>query len=240
MNEEHQEIQELLAGYALEALTGPDAARAEMALSEHVPTCASCREVLDGFRAVVGDLGLAATPRAAPDLVWASLRRKAAEPELGTALQRRRFAMWSAAAAAVALFGLAGWNAFLNQRVLRDEGREAVLAEAVSTVGHPDARVVPFRGSMSAHLSAAYVPGTGRVYLMGSGLGRPHHHHVYRIWFTSGGVPVASATTFVPEGGTVIVLIRADPSRYEGIWVTEEQEDQSPDPEASPLMTAGV
>ena len=39
MNEDHVRIQELMAGYVLDGLSGEDAVEADRLLSEHVPSC---------------------------------------------------------------------------------------------------------------------------------------------------------------------------------------------------------
>ena len=62
MTEDHERIDELLAGYVLLSLEGEDAAEADRLLSEHVPGCARCRRTLADFQALSGDLALAAAP----------------------------------------------------------------------------------------------------------------------------------------------------------------------------------
>ena len=46
LTEDHEQLEELLAGYALLALSEEDAARADRILTEHVPGCALCRRTL--------------------------------------------------------------------------------------------------------------------------------------------------------------------------------------------------
>jgi hypothetical protein len=57
-DEDHGRIEELLAGYALRSLEGSDAADADRLLADHVPACAGCRQTLDAFVAIAGDLAL--------------------------------------------------------------------------------------------------------------------------------------------------------------------------------------
>jgi hypothetical protein len=46
---DHDAADELLAGYVLGSLTGPDAEEADRLLTEHVPDCLTCRSTLDGI-----------------------------------------------------------------------------------------------------------------------------------------------------------------------------------------------
>jgi len=43
VTEDHERIDELLAGYVLLSLSGEDAAEADRILVDHVPSCATCR-----------------------------------------------------------------------------------------------------------------------------------------------------------------------------------------------------
>jgi hypothetical protein len=248
MTMDHERVRQLLAGQALGALSGADAEAAEEALAEHVPSCASCRDLVEGFRAVAGDLALAVPPRAAPDTLWDSLRRSVSE---GGRPPARRAPLW-AAAAAVALLGLAGWNAMLNQRASRADVRRAQMADTMQVITHPQVTVRPLAAAVSPpaaspappsaapRMAIAYVPAIRRLVLLGSDIPEPEDGRLYQLWFTVNGRPVAGATTFVPEDGLVVVRIAFDPSRYEGIWITEEPEGGSPSPTSSPLVAASL
>src|SRR5207247_8260206 len=93
MAEDHDRIEEMLAGYVLLGLSGEDAVEADRLLSEHVPSCPRCRDAMAGFQAVAGDLALAVSPAQPPDLVLPRVRRGGAE-----APGRRRRAPPAAAA----------------------------------------------------------------------------------------------------------------------------------------------
>ena len=66
MSIDHEPIEELLAGYVLQGLSGEDAAEADRLLGEHVPDCEQCRDTLDAFHAVTGDLATAVAPMTPP------------------------------------------------------------------------------------------------------------------------------------------------------------------------------
>jgi len=55
VTEDHERIDELLAGYVLLSLSGEDAAEADRILVDHVPSCPTCRANLSEFQAVAGE-----------------------------------------------------------------------------------------------------------------------------------------------------------------------------------------
>ena len=75
VTEDHERIEELLAGYALLSLEGEDAAEADRLLSEHVPGCARCRRTLADFQTLSGDLALAAPPADPPETLLPRIHR---------------------------------------------------------------------------------------------------------------------------------------------------------------------
>ena len=66
MIEDHEAIQELLAGYALRSLADQDAVEADQLLTHHVPACSDCRATMQAFGAVAADLSLDAPAGAPP------------------------------------------------------------------------------------------------------------------------------------------------------------------------------
>lgn len=87
VDEDHDRIEELLAGYVLLGLSSEDATRADGLLSEHVPSCPLCRDTMAGFQAVVGELGLATSPTRPADLL---LPQDRARRRAGASDGRRR------------------------------------------------------------------------------------------------------------------------------------------------------
>ena len=102
MTDDHDVIEELLAGYVLRGLSGTDAAEADRLLSEHVPDCTTCRDTLDDLQRLTADLGLAATPVAPPETLLPRLHREL-EPQ---APRRRPMQLFAVAAGVVAVVGL--------------------------------------------------------------------------------------------------------------------------------------
>jgi predicted anti-sigma-YlaC factor YlaD len=105
---DHEAAEELLAGYVLGSLTGADAEAADRLLDEHVPDCITCRDTLDAFRGVTGELGLVADPLTPPEPLLPRIEREL------TGGRRRRLPQWrparmvAGAAAAVVLIGAVG------------------------------------------------------------------------------------------------------------------------------------
>src|SRR6266508_1773128 len=113
MNEDHDRIEELLAGYVLLGLSGEDAVEADRLLSEHVPSCPRCRDQVAGFQAVAGDLALAVSPIPPPDLLLPRIRRGVAETPVR---RRNRASLVAVAAGVAAIVGLAGLSVQLGGR----------------------------------------------------------------------------------------------------------------------------
>ncbi|MDQ3210096.1 MAG: hypothetical protein M3Q20_02795, partial [Actinomycetota bacterium] len=97
MIDEHEHIEELLAGYVLRSLSGADAAEADLLLSDHVPGCRRCKESLDDFERLSADLAFAAEPMAPPETLLPRLHREL-EPQ---APRRRPMQVFAVAASMV-------------------------------------------------------------------------------------------------------------------------------------------
>src|SRR5205823_123489 len=59
---DHERIEQLLAAHTLNSLDGEDQRDAERLLTEHLPGCERCREMLPVFRTLVAELALASVP----------------------------------------------------------------------------------------------------------------------------------------------------------------------------------
>ena len=73
----HDEVSELLAAYALDAVDGDE--RTE--LEEHLAACPRCRGELDGLREVAGALGNSVEPL--PEGLWSQIASRLPEREAG-------------------------------------------------------------------------------------------------------------------------------------------------------------
>jgi hypothetical protein len=233
--EDHEAIQELLAGHILHALDEDEAREAESLLANHVPTCAECMAAFEQLSAVAGELALAAGSRRPPHLLGLRIRRETSA---------RRAAAWvgrgAVAAATIVLVGVLSWNFLLTGRVRHAEDRQARAAEVLTTVVHPASRVVPMaaeaRDFGDWQLSATFIPGRPLLYIFGS-LPSPTPGRVYQVWLVRQG-RFHSAATFVPESDAVWLKIPVDPTGYDGVLITEEPGSGSRAPSEERLLTA--
>ena len=141
MTEDHERIDELLAGYVLLSLSGEDAAEADQVLIDHVPSCARCRATLSDLEAVSGDLALAAPPVDPPETLLPRLHRAMDDVPLA-GRTRRRGALIAVAASAVALVAMGGLSLVLGSRLSNAETRTGTALEIFSAMRSPGASPV--------------------------------------------------------------------------------------------------
>lgn len=231
----HARVEELLAGHALGVLDADQAALAERALVEHVPGCWRCRRALGEYEAVAGDLALVAAPVAPPD----GLRRRVVRAARRSGPRAApAFPRWlGAAAAALAVAALAGWNVLMAGRLERAEARQALVIEAVAAVGRPDAWAVPMRGSAGVRAAMIYVHGSQEAYFVASGLPQPQGE--YQLWLV-GAEGWVSLGTFTPQEGIALVRARARAEDVTRVVVTAEPQGGSDRPSGEQVVSAEI
>jgi hypothetical protein len=238
MSWEHERVEELLAARALGGLEGDDAALAERAVIEHVQECERCRRSHDTYRALAGDLALAASPVEPPDALGARLRRTIRAGRTRHPGRARAWIAGTAAAVAIAgMAGLASWNLVLAESLGDTRLRQGWLVDAMTTLGDPGSEVVPLAGGTEARAAVMYVEGREGLYLVAARL--PETDGVYRVWFVSGSeswTPGVLETDF----GTGMLPVRTSIHRWDAVMVTEEPDTDSPTPAASPVVSATV
>ena len=226
MSESHDAIDELLAGYVLRSLSGEDAAEADRLLSEHVPFCAACKQTLDAFQRVAGDIGLEAAPVAPPDTLLPALHRDM-EPR---SRRRNPTRIVAVAASVLLVVGLGGVAA----TQLADGGGETLgvgdLTDALAFATRADARsddIGPAR-----EISA---PGAEEFYLYSTDCPMPPEGYEYRVWLVST-TEARYLGDFLPDAnGDFVLHIGVDPTPWDQVLVTREPasaEPASPGPEA--------
>ena len=209
---DHEAADELLAGYVLGSLTGPDAVEADRLLTEHVPDCLTCRATLDAFQGVTGELGLVADPLAPPETLLPRMERELT----GGRSRRAGFPSWSparvvaGAAAAVVLIGVVGLS------LLNDGGSDpsqlltkADLAQVTQLKAQPETSVAPITSSVAdaeevepSDHSELYVMGTFEA--AGPGL-------TYRLYAISG-ESASYLGDLNPPTGVVAFRVAVDPA----------------------------
>jgi hypothetical protein len=210
LNEDHERIEELLAGYVLRSLSGEDAVEADRLLSVHVPTCVTCRSLLSDFQSMMADLALATPPMTPPETLLPQLHREL-EPRSRRARPMQLFAV---AASLILVAGLAGLAVTQGVRAGHGEARANTLANMMDFAASPGATV-----SQVGETTEISQPGEERFYLYGSDVPTPASGSVYRVWLVSGGIPLYVGE-FLPDDGFVALELRFDPSRYESLWIS--------------------
>jgi hypothetical protein len=223
--EDHDEIEALLAGYVLRGLTGSDADQADELLSDHVPTCAACRDSLSRFQGMATELAFAVDPLAPPDLLLSRLHRELRPPARRRGGPVRIFAV---AAGVVAVIGLTGLTVSQGMRAGGLQERANHLTNMLDLASRPDAQVVSLDAPPeTAPLTEISAPGTEVFYLFGREIPEPPAGRVYRVWLISGDRSL-SVGEFRPDDGLVALRLAFEPTRYDEIVITVEPEASEP------------
>ena len=244
MMEHHDEMRDLVAAYALDALEGDEVDQVE----EHLRFCPRCRAELASYHETA--VLLAYTGERAPAGLWERIVAELdppvatppAQPLLGarrrSASRRRlRAAAWAAVAASVA--GLGGVVAHDSARIAALDsaatGQSLVrqLAAAAIDPGARRAALVSVNGPARAD---AIVLGDGRGYLVASDLAPLPDDRTYQLWAIVAGKPVSAGLLGSHPG---INAFRADP-HLAGLAVTDEPAGGSRQPTAAPVAAGGL
>lgn len=224
MSTDHDQIHELLAGYALRALSGEDAAEAERLLDHHVPDCEDCRATLTAFDGVTADLALATEPVPPPDLLLARLHRDM-EP-------RRAQRLWqpsrivAVAASVVLIVGVTGLALTRGGGVGSAELTATNIAEAIAAAESPDAQTREVGATTE-------VTAPDGFYLYGEDVPVPAAGQVYRLWLWADGEPFYVGE-FVPDGfGTVAIQVLVE-GEFDDVVVTVEDAASEPSSPGAP------
>lgn len=232
----HDEIQELLGAYALDAVDADEAVE----VTAHLPTCARCRAEVEEHREVAGLLAHTGTD--APDGLWdriagsldgeePPMRLVPEQPPVVTSddgatadvvpLRRRWYvpaaAVGAVAAALVAILGVQVVEQGrridqMEQAAAEDPARRAfelAMAEAGS-------RQVELRGESGVVATAVLTPG-GDGWLDASGLPPLDRGQTYQLWGDAGEVLV-SLGVLGPDPG----VVHFDARGYQALAVTAE------------------
>lgn len=232
MTEDHERIEELLAGYALLSLEGEDAAEADRLLSEHVPGCARCRRTLADFQVLSGDLALATPPADPPETMLPRIHRAMDEVPL-EGRRPRRAALVAVAASAVALVAMGGLSLVLGNRLNEAQTRAGTALEILSAMRSSGSQPVPVapQGQTPrwSGLVEVSVPEIRTIYVASNDCPEPAPGHAYQLWLGSDGEWVRVGQMFWPEDGVVLLRLEdVDVSRYDSIWISEEVDGVPP------------
>ncbi len=211
---EHEAIEELLAGYALRSLSGEDAREADRLLTEHVPTCAICRDALTGFQELAGELALDVPAAPPPETLLVRLHRDLEAP----ARRLGPRTLVAAAASFALVVGLGGFALTQGMRANRLAQQRATLAEFADFSNRPDANRVAV-----GPMTEVARPGIEQFYIYGQGIPAPPPGSVYSLWLASG-ERYLHVTDFRPADGAVILPIAFDPTEFDRVVISVERE----------------
>ena len=253
----HEEAQELLAVYALDAVDGTE----RLALESHLEDCVRCANELDALRGVTSAMGNVS--EAAPAHLWRRISEHLYDdvgPETApsfptleapmarvtpiTASRRARprratLALGALSAAAVLLIAVLGVNlARANNHVaqltnaLGVADRGAVVA-AQSAPGHVD---VTLSNSHTANL-ATFVLLHGHGYLVSSHMSTLPASQTYQLWGIFDGKPISIGLMGTsPTGVTFTVASSLTPSE---LAITVEPASGATQP-TTPIVASGI
>jgi anti-sigma-K factor RskA len=218
---DEDELHELTAAYALDALDADEAA----AYERHLEDCESCRHELARLSPAATALAYAVPPRAPrPELRARILEAAAAERANVVPLRRRgssfgsRAAVAVAAVAACAAVGLGAWDVSLHHRLDRDE-------QAVQSV--------PLVGATGSVVVAP----TGRAALVVASLPAAPAGKTYEAWVIRNGA-AAPAGLFAGGARTTVVKLTEPVPSGSTVAVTIEPAAGSAQPTTHPLITS--
>jgi anti-sigma-K factor RskA len=220
---DHDDIQELLAGYVLRSLSGDDAAEADRILTEHVPGCPECRETLDAFQTVAGELALDAPAVTPPDTLRARLRREL-EPRGRSRWTAGRFvAVAASIVVVVGVGGIALMRGDAGGLVKGDGLARAELRDVTNAAVNPGASKQPL--GQATEISS---PATEKLYIYGSDVPLPAAGSVYRLW---SGTPEQARYIgdFLPnDDGTLLLEVTLPVTSIGALFVTVEPAGSTP------------
>jgi anti-sigma-K factor RskA len=230
------EIHELSAGYALDALDPEERA----AFEAHLAGCERCREEVASFWEVTGALAVAAGgPAPQPALrerVLASVREDA---QTVVPLERHRRSRLlpvvgaAAALAAAAAVALAVWGVSLAGDL--DDTRAALERErqAAAVLADPDARTV----ALASGDGRIVVDPDGDAVLVVRGLEPAPSGRTYQAWVIEGGEP-ASAALFPGSDGASVVALEEQVPDGAVVAVTVERAGGAEAPTGEPVVAS--
>lgn len=185
----HDQIQELLGAFALDAVDDTE----RRSIEAHLAGCDVCRAEVAAHRETVSLL--VADDEAGPGKVWERIREQVqAEPAPPVALRPRREtrlrrAVAALAAAAVLVVGFLGWRVYDLQGRLDGGGVAAAAREALDDPDATRLELVSAEGEVT--IQAVLLP-DGRGFLVEDNLDALSADQTYQLWALGAEAPVSA------------------------------------------------
>lgn len=243
MAERNDGMENEVAAFVLDALDTQE----EAAVRAHLASCASCRQLEQRLRRVLGSLPLAAEeavppPRlrervlaaagASPQAVEPRPRAVALRPHRPRPRSRRPWVATGLVAALIAVIVLAGWNVYLTQE-LRSVPRGQPTAVTTSAIRPTSAGTIA-----GAQGEVIQVSSQGLAVVQFSNLPVPAPGRVYQLWVGPSAGHVKSAGVFLPESdGSKVLVLDQGLAQDRLIAVTLEP---APDGSSAPTQAPGM
>jgi hypothetical protein len=225
----HQQIQELLGAYSLDAVD--PAERVEVA--KHLPDCSECRREVDSFRHVASHLG--GIEELPPPAVWERLQSTVDQTAVVDLASRSRVTWWkpliSVAAMVALLVGFGIQSARLTEvrgRLAQAEARSADLEASIASgqweavarlaAATPGAQTVSLDGSLGRGTIVILPDGTG--FLLDNDLDPLDRSRTYQLWAVQDGTVISAGVLGASPG---VVTFHVDPQLLEGLVITAER-----------------
>lgn len=239
----HEELRDLIAAYALDALE-PEAASA---VEAHLPACDECREELNRLQGVAAELAAGVAPVEPPAALRERVLAAARPRRLAIVPSRLQTAGLAAAAALILILGGVALVQFQRIRTLTTHmgalsSRLAAQERVLALLASPTSRTTMLRGSVQANVRFVYDRATGQGALVVSDLRDPGASFVYQLWLVAGQEP-QSAGVFRPIPGQPIVIpVNADFRRYQTVAISVESGPQgsSAGPTSIPILSGTI
>jgi anti-sigma factor RsiW len=233
----HEELQELIPAYALDAL----GAEEEMEVKAHLASCDDCRELLAPLAETAGALALALPPVAPPPRLRERILMETEPAPHSPPLSLPRRTMWrrvgaAVAAAVVVVMGLV--NVLLINRLSDRERQLEEQNQLVDVLASGSVNPTPM-------VAADGAPGvSGRIFvardaqsaaIVMTGLPRPDEG-VYQLWLLRDGKPIP-LDSFRPDvSGAAFVYVQAHLESMGGMAVTLEDRPSLPAPKGPAIL----
>jgi hypothetical protein len=227
------EAEELLAGYALNALPPDQAA----AVAEHLKGCDQHRRAAAELGAAASSLALVVDDREPP----ASLRQRVADAVRGDTRAGKPSIPRADSSVAPPMRPVA-WRPRLRPPVQLLAAAAVVIALGIGILvgmrlATPAQQTWTFQGSGLAPQGQAtlvYDPGRHEAVLAVTGLPALAPGQVYEVWLIKGATPTDAGISAQPNGSAV-VRISHDPTQYQTLAITVEPGEQTR-PTTQPIL----
>lgn len=230
---EREEVHELTAAYALDALGDADEAEYEA----HLRHCERCREELAAFQETATALAFGVPPAAPPPALRERILEQARSERPNVVPLRPRRALRAATAvaatAAAAAVGVGIWAAGLSSSLSEERAARDRLEHATQILAQPEAERVPVEGAQGVLVVAP----TGEAALVLTGLDPAPAGRTYEAWVIEETTPRPAGLFDVRDDPTVVALERSVPAGAI-VAVTLEPDGGVDQPTGAPVFTA--